>query len=234
MTAQQVNNVTKLNQNRVYNHISSFIRDKANSSENTALGYETDIRQFFKFFKGKDIEQIEETDLKLIHSDILDYRTFLKELNYKNTTINRKINTVRSLYNFLKGNDYDVNPFATKVKVLPDDSERIGFLSPDEAIFLSELALTERQNGIQKQALILLAASTSMRKSAILNLKFSDISASLDDENKYIIYSPEILDKGKKVDKEIHKDLYDIIISFKGDRQDDDKIFTIDNKGISQ
>lgn len=231
------NNVARLKTNNVYSSIRTFLRSKGLSSANTEREYEADIRQFFKFIRNKEIEELVEADLHVVKSDILDYQVYLsEEKDYQNTTVNRKINTLRSLYEHLKGDDYDVNPYVMKIKDLPDDTKHIGFLSPDEAWLLADLALkTERENAKMKYALILTAASTSLRKTAILNLCYSDIYPT-NEEDKYVIRceDKDRMDKGKTIEKQIHKDLYQLLLDIKDTKYNDDKIFHIDNMIISK
>ncbi|MFL1672472.1 tyrosine-type recombinase/integrase [Paenibacillus dendritiformis] len=228
-------NVTKINSNRVCNHIISFLNGKKNTSKNTAKAYETDIKQFFLYCKGKTIEQLEEGDLPVLMSDIYDYRTYLLEnKKYTNMSSNRKIKSVRSLYRFFKGNGYDVNPDAFNIGHLPDDSSAYGILTREEVFCLASLALeSELYNPYMKRALILTAFGTSMREDALLNLTYDDIRASSEDPNLFII-EPKFLDKGKKIRKEIHPDIYSAILEARerGGRKQSDRIFTIDPKGI--
>lgn len=230
-----LHNVAILNTGMVNGHIISFINNKANRSMNTAEAYDKDIRLFFKLVKNKNIEQLEIVDVKVKLSDLLDYQTLLKDSNkYKNNTINRMIASVKSLYSFLKANEYDVNPFIFKeVKELSDDTKTIGFISPDEVKYIAELALDEKHNGIQKKALILLAASTSIRKDAVLNIRYGHIIKHENKNNVYVIGSSELFDKGKMVQgKEIHKDIYDMLISFQGNKQHSDLVFDVSPTAI--
>lgn len=236
------NNVTMLNQGTVFKDIRSFLGRDKKRSENTAVEHERDIRQFFMIVKGKEIENLEPSDLYIRLADVLDYQSFLateyRDGNgngYKNITVNRKVSSVRSLYRFLKANEYDVNPdIFREVEELPDDSEKIGFLSPDEARILAELALTEKHDAAEKRVLIMCAVATSMRKDSLLNIRYIDIMPSLDDPNKYIIQSSNLFDKGKQVKKEIHKILFDMIMELKGGRADTDKVFTVSNSAIDR
>jgi integrase len=231
---QANNNVTRLNQGRVYNHITTFLINTAKKSENTAAKYERDIRRFFKYVCDKDIEDLEPDDLDVDYIEVIEYQNFLAD-QYKNSTVNNSLTGLISLYRTLKRNKYDVNPENFKLDELPDDSDRIGFLTPDEAKYLARLAYTERFNGAMKEALILLAASTSLRKTAIRKLRYCDITPSPDgNQDKFIIYSSENRDKGKKVEKEIHRVVYEKLLAFKGDKKDDELIFEINNVGISK
>ena len=232
MVKQSVN-VANLNQNRIYNYIVTFLNNKAKKSKNTAIKFEKDIRDFFKYLRNKDIEDLEREDLDIKNKEVLEYQNYLTE-RYKNSVVNGKLTAVRSLYKFLKRDDNSINIDALIVDDLPDDSKKIGFLTPDEAMHLARLALTEREKGKMKQALILLAAATSLRKNALLELKYSDIRPSEDNPDKYIIYTTDHLDKGKPIEKEIHKKLYELLLEIKDENSNDDKIFHITNKSIDQ
>lgn len=234
---QSTSPITKLNQSTVYSHILSFLRGLGLSSSNTQREYESDIRQFFLYTRNKPVEQLSITDLKFINSEVIDYRTYLsteyitpKGTNYKNTSVNRKIDVLKSLFSFLKTNDYDVNPYVFKLKPLPDDSEGHGLLTFEESQLMAELALTEREKGKQKRLLILLAVRTSLRKDALLNLRYTDIRK--DTEDKYIIevWDSERQDKGKKIFKKISSMMYDELLSIK---TDNDNIFNLDGKYIN-
>ena len=63
-------------------------------SENTIKAYNNDLKKFKNFFKNKNINQIDETDI----------REYLKHLNKENNdtrTISHNISTLRSFYKFL-------------------------------------------------------------------------------------------------------------------------------------
>jgi integrase len=243
MQAQQ-SNVSKLyTNNTVFAHIQSFLRSKGLKSKNTQTTYEADIRQFFSYMRDKPIEELSSSDLLFVNSDILDYQIYLSEdyrdehgNPYKNTTVNRKMASLQSLYAFLKRNEYPVNVEAMKVDPLPDDSNGYGFLTFDEAEQLAQLALTEREMGKEKRALILLATRTSLRKNALLSLKYSDIRQSEYDSNVYIIEVQDMKqrsDKGKKIVKEISAKMYNILLEIKNEKYNDDLIFHIDPKYVN-
>lgn len=243
MQAQPTNNVTILNQGTVYKHIESFLRNKKKRSENTYTEYKRDIEQFFMIVKNRKLEQLEPSDLELSLSNVLDYQTFLAEefrdkqgMPYKNTTVNRKVNVIRSLYNFFAAQEYKVNPVIfTQVKDLPSDVRHIGYLDADEARLLAHLAeSTEKHMGKEKKALILLAACTSVRKDAINHLRYEHLRKSEVDDNMYLIEAPELFDKGKQIDKEIHVELYNLLMEIKGDKEETDTIFNFSNMAISR
>lgn len=215
------------NQNLIFKHIQSYLRNKSNRSENTERAYRSDIQQFFTYMKGKDLESLTESDLHILNSDMMDYQTFLLEQNSNNTTT-RKIASVISLFSFLKKNGYSVDPDMLRVDALTKDEKAYGFLSPDEIDKMIAL-VGEHRNGEEKKLLIMLAVRTSLRKNALLNLRWRDISKSRDKEDVYIISSTDQFDKGKVIYKEIHRKMYDKLLILKTDGEN---IFNIGERTV--
>lgn len=240
MSLTQPSNVTKLNQSSVYADILSFLNNKGLRSLKTKQEYESDVRQFFLYTRNKPIEQLIITDLRFKNAEMIDYQYYLStqyinpttKKGYKNTSVNRKIASIQSLYMFLRKNDYDVNVEAMKLDLLSDDSEGYGFLTFEEAEHLALLALNERQKGNEKHLIIKLATRTSLREKALLTLKWGDIRVSEDDSNVYKIQVSDSLrqDKGKRIYKEISKIMYDMLLKIRNNKSDNDYIFTLDAK----
>lgn len=208
-------NVSKLNQQEsVFKYIQSFLRNKGVKSQNTEKAYENDIRQFFLYMRNKEIERLVEIDLQFKNADMMDYQTYLycefvqtNGKKYSNITINRKMNTIVALYASLKRNGYSVDPDIMKIEDLPDDSKQIGFLNVDEIDHM--LLLTD---DIELKYFIMLALRTSLRKDALISLEWEQIQQSHNNPDCYIITT---IDKGKRVEKEIHKTMYDLLLNLK-------------------
>jgi site-specific recombinase XerD len=228
-------NVEILRNKSVFENIQTFIRYRSKRSKNTAKAYENDIRLFFKIVKHKELERLTPEDLKISLPEAYEYQNVLVDSGeFKNNTVNRKVNVIKSLYFFLKGCEYKVNPFVFKqVKDLPDDTENIDFLTPDEVWLLADLALTEQRDGLKKRALILTAGTTSIRKNAIRKLKLSHFKKSEEKENTYIIET-DFFDKSKLIRKEIHENLYKLIKEAHGNKSEDEIIFDISNTAIDE
>ena len=232
---QTLHNVISMNSDSVYSRIMTFINNKSKRGGTTGEEYLRDIKLFFKVMKNKEIEDLTCEDIEISLPELLEYQNILIDSGkYKNNTINRKFASLKSLYNYLKACKFNVDPMVFEgVDDLPDDTENIGYLSSDEAKLLAELAYrTEKHKPLEKKVLILLAASTSMRKSAILNIRFCNIKKHETKKDVYVIESngknTRLFDKSKVVKgKEIHAELYKMILQLKGNRLDTDKIFTI-------
>lgn len=214
-------NVVRMNQDTTFKYIQSFLRNKGTKSKNTELAYLKDLQQFFKFMRNKDIEDLTEQDLLFKHVDMIDYQTHLHE-NHSAATIKRKIMSVISLYKFLKKNGINVDPDILRVdNDYADDSEHAGFLSVEEVNQMINLA---EENELKM--FILLAFITSLRKDAILTLKWNQITPSFDDKEYYIIST---IDKGKRRNVEIHKDQYEQLNVL---RNDSENLFTLNGRQI--
>lgn len=227
-------NLKNLHEKNIYQNIMIFLTKNEARSKNTRISYEKNIKMFFEVIRqGTSLEELTVEDLKLNLATITQYQSYLISQGYKNTTINQSIDSVRSLYKFLKGNQINVNlEVFSLLDNLPDDSVNVGFLSPDDTEKLAELAFFERYKNAEKNAIILLALHTSIRKNAILKIKYSHIHPHSTKRDFYVIESDELFDKGSMVkNKLIHKSIYDLLISLKTEKdvndKDSDYIFTL-------
>lgn len=210
--------------NEVYKAILAFLVDKGKESNNTRDAYERDLKHFFMYTRGKKLEDLNEKDLIFKKSDIIYYQTYLsKELGYSNTTVNRKINTIRSLYTFLKSEEFDVKPEVLSINDLEEDSKPIGFLEVDEVYAMMEL-LGDSRRDKEMKAYLTVSLQTSLRKSAILKLHEKQILKNEKDE--FIIMT---IDKGKQQFKEIDEETYELLMELKNE---DGTFFTIPQRTL--
>ncbi|MFE6075756.1 tyrosine-type recombinase/integrase [Paenibacillus sp. NPDC057886] len=227
--------VVRLHSGSVYDDMTNFFR-KYNSIH-TQKNYERSLRNFFMWFIGKEIEVVQKDDLKIRNADMIGFQNYLKEhpVEYSNTTINNILAAVQSFYEFLEINEYEVNSIVTKVKVLPDDSERCGALYYDEAEKMVSILRLDKVKGLEKAVFVRLAYTTSFRKSTLLSIKYSDIKL---DDNRGYYYINVVGKGGKKHVVPISKNLYEELLSIKElnyyKRYNDNKIFHLSTKTIQK
>jgi len=94
-----------------------YISSVSNLSQNTQKSYSEDILDFFAFtFKNYGINQ-ENLLEKIKNIDVFLIRRYISEKskeNKKKTTINRKLSSLSSMFQYFLRNDYlDINPFST-------------------------------------------------------------------------------------------------------------------------
>ena len=111
-------------------------------------------------------------------------------------------------------------------------SQNRGTLTIEESERLADAAL-ELHKGYEKSMLIKLAARTSIRETALLNLKFNDIAY----DSKNDCYLVRVLDKGNKKDeKPITKEFYNDLLKIKNEyyysKYDDSKVFHLNKDSV--
>lgn len=220
---------------KIYDQIEKFLAQHSYKSEGTRTAYESDIKMFFSILKKKDVQHLTLEDIQITLDDFEDYVAYLYNLRkddgerqYANKTINRKVTSVKSLIRYLAGKKLvkDVS-FLELMKSLPEESNQYGVLEAHEVFQMAELARKESFKGETKRLLILLSLDTCIRKTALLNLKWSNF---IKKEDGYLI---QVVDKGNKEFRQlISKDFYDELLTIKID--DSDKVFGIDRNRVDE
>lgn len=220
MNTTATDNVVSINDTRVFDVISTFLRRKNFNSVNSGSAYETDIRQFFAVTRKKELEHINESDLTYKLADIENYQMYLfEQMQYVTSTVRRKIHVLKSLYEYLKANDFQVNPSWFKVEDLnEDDTKSWGVVQWDEIRMMIALA-QDMRNGLMKGLLIELACVTSFRLTALITIEWDRDFQRID--NTWVVYG---LDKGKKrIRKSITDDLYSRLQQMRSTLKPDEK-----------
>ncbi|WP_145413328.1 site-specific integrase [Paenibacillus xylanexedens] len=226
--------VVELHSRKVFEDIMTFVSKF--ESKHTQKNYERSIRNFYLWLDPihKDIEYLNEDDLKVRNADMLRYQKYLKdhEADYTNNTINNYIAPIQSLYEFLEINEYKINSKHVKIDSLTDDSEQTGALYLNEAEEMAKIILDDRKQGQEKSAFIRMAYTTSFRKSSLRKLKWTDIV--LNHRGYYDVYT--IGKGGKKHKVPISTDLYNELLKIKErpyyNKYEDDRIFHLGNDTI--
>ena len=219
--------VVQLYDNKLYDDIMIFLNEMWVESEHTRIAYETDIRQFFKLIKGKDLEHLTLEDVQLRKNDVEKFKQILLDNGMARSTINRKISVVRSLLENLKANEWDVKTaFFKNIKWLKVKNNKRGVFEVSQVKQLAELALhTEREKKEIKYYAIMFALDTGIRKEALINLKWSDFE--VQEDKVFINY----YDKGQEeFNKEIARWFYDELLTIK--QENEERVFPISKDSI--
>ncbi|MEG0468599.1 tyrosine recombinase XerC [Amedibacillus sp. YH-ame10] len=154
----------------------NYISQINSGSAHTKDAYQRDIQEFIDFIKEEGIDDFDSVDRTVVMNFISELRSrtgMVKEL--KNSTIARKLSSLRSFYRYL--NEYvgvRNNPFL--YFKTPKQSKRIPeFLFYDEMdLFLSSFSLDEME-GLRNRALFELMYACGLRVSEVVNLQLQDI-----------------------------------------------------------
>ena len=155
----------------------SYVETTNTGSQHTTDAYKRDVLEFLSFLNKENISSLEDVD-RLI---VMNYIAYLREKNgtnggmMKNSTISRKLSTLRSYYRYL--NEFigiQRNPFLYFKS--PKQQRKIPeFLFYDELCdFLSSFDLND-DLGIRDRAMFELMYACGLRVSELVNLRISDI-----------------------------------------------------------
>lgn len=228
--------VQRLNVTNVYNDILTYLGEC--ESEKTKNEYMRDIKEFFVYFHGDvSLENLKREHVecvktkngyeKMMNKDIISYKNHLMKKN-ANSTVIRKISSVRTLYNFFQANEYNVSPIIFKLKKMQKKSNSYGIFSKDEVEMMANAAKNSPAEDILAKfkyevlsAYYYTATMTSIRISALLSAEWNSVYWS-DKDNIHLITIKDKRDQ--TVTRGLDKWLYDILKNIK-DRSGSDLLF---------
>lgn len=162
-----------------------FLKVELNYSELTIKSYQLDLTDFFRFIESKKINY-----LTITNHDVRGYLKYLDSCNLKNSTISRRISTLRTFYNYLVDENIVENNVFHNVKNPKLEKKLPNYLNYNEMEELLESIDISTTEGLEKRLLIEMFYSTGCRVSEMINVKISGI----DFTNKTI----RIMGKGSK------------------------------------
>ena len=162
-----------------------FLKVELNYSELTIKSYQLDLTDFFGYIESKKINY-----LTITNHDVRGYLKYLDSCNLKNSTISRRISTLRTFYNYLVDENIVENNVFHNVKNPKLEKKLPNYLNYNEMEELLGSIDISTTEGLKKRLLIEMFYSTGCRVSEMINVKISDI----DFTNKTI----RIMGKGSK------------------------------------
>ena len=154
----------------------NYLRLERNYSERTIVAYEADLRGFEEYFKKTDAE----LDFRSVHSDnVRNWMVSLMDEGRTETSVNRKLSSLRSFYRFLlRRKEITVNPMLKvvgpkKKKPLPSfvrekDMDRL----------LDEVPFGGGFEGCRDRTILEMFYATGMRLSELIGLNDADVDFS--------------------------------------------------------
>ncbi|MBE9487993.1 MAG: tyrosine-type recombinase/integrase [Bacteroidetes bacterium] len=156
----------------------SFIESEKQYSKLTISSYKSDISQFLNFIEVTDSPK----DLDGVsYRQIREWVVYLSEQKYTNTSINRKISSLKSFFGYLHQREIiSVNPAlkATslrKAKILPKFIEQ----SKMQKLVVDMLSISDDYYTERDSSMILLLYATGLRVSELISLTYDSFSSDL-------------------------------------------------------
>ena len=146
-----------------------YLKEEKKASDNTVQAYLRDVKHFSEYVYGRGVYAIENAT----NTDVVGYVMKLKEDGKTKATINRKLASIRMVYNYLiKEGSIKTNP-AEDIKTPRIEKKTIEFLSVEEMNSLFEVK-DESEKGIRNMAILELLYATGIRATELIDLKLSD------------------------------------------------------------
>ena len=159
-----------------FNSFIEYLEFEKNYSPNTIRAYSKDIESFLAFAS----KQFCYSEINNIHYSIIrNWIVKLVDDGVSNTTINRKISSLRTYYKFLiKIGDIKVSPLLKHKALKTAKKIQIPFSEKEIEDVLNLLKDQDSFLGSRNKLIVELFYSTGMRRGEMVNLKLTDISFS--------------------------------------------------------
>ncbi len=145
-------------------------------SQHTIVAYINDLTFFQEFINFNfDKTNLEEVNYSLIRSWIVS----MVDAEISNSSINRKIQTLKAFYKFLlKTKQIEINPLLKHKALKTPKTLQIPFSEKELDNVLNNLKFPDGFEGIRDKLIIDLFYTTGIRRTELINLKLSNISLS--------------------------------------------------------
>ena len=160
-----------------------FLEIKSRKSTCTSKSYERDIKDFFCVNSISDITIEDIKKVSILNTQ--NYIIKLMDKNLSSATINRKVSSLSALYKWLlkyQDNSTDIhiikyNPFGSLKEEKPViNNKETEFLTKEECVVLLKSIDTNTILGHRNKTLLVLALTTALRKSEIINIKIKHVT----------------------------------------------------------
>jgi integrase/recombinase XerC len=157
-------------------HFENYLQLEKKYSPHTIKAYLNDIHYFHEFIK----HTFEHDDLISVnYPQIRNWIIRLSEDNISNTSINRKISSLKAFYKFLlKTKQIDVNPLLKHKALKTPKTLQIPFSEKEVDMVLHQIHYPDGFEGIRDKLIIDLFYTTGIRRTELINLKLNNIDQS--------------------------------------------------------
>lgn len=153
-----------------------YLQLEKNYSLHTVNAYLKDV-EFFEQFISKDFDQ--ENLLEVNYSQIRSWIVSLVDANISNTSVNRKISSLKSYYKFLlKTKQLTSSPLLKHKALKTPKTLQIPFSEKELNDVLNQIKYPDGFEGIRDKLIIDLFYTTGIRRTELINLKTSNIDQS--------------------------------------------------------
>ena len=155
-------------------------------SQNSVKSYQSDLLHFMEW----SVQALKIPAKLTTSQDINKYIKYLFDQDFKSSSVNRKISSIKAYFIFLKKKKY-INVIPTEDMPIPKQNKNLpNSMSEKDVETLLSCINTKKDIEIRDKAMVELLYATGVRVSELINIKFSNI-----DMNRNVV---RVLGKGSK------------------------------------
>lgn len=153
-----------------------YLEKERNYSGHTVMAYWDDLNSFHRFI----IEGFDQQDLlEVNYSQIRSWIVSLVDAGISNSSVNRKISSLKAFYKFLlKAKQLEVSPLLKHRALKVSRKIQIPFSEKELDDVLTQLHFPEGYEGLRDKLMIDLFYTTGIRRTELIHLKSADINFS--------------------------------------------------------
>jgi integrase/recombinase XerC len=153
----------------------NYLQKEKNYSPHTLTAYLKDVSEFENFLKTHDPDAVLET---IDYSQVRSWIVSLVENNISNTSVNRKVSSLKSFFKFLlKSKQIEVNPLQKHKSLKASKKIQIPFSEKEVENILDENIYSEDFEGVRNRLIIELFYTTGMRRAELIAVEVGNFNA---------------------------------------------------------
>ena len=156
---------------KVFDRYIQYLEAERNASPYTVRNYRTDLADFFKFLREKEIGLLDEVDRHVLR----DYLSHLVGRGVVKASIARKLSAIRSFYRYLVREEIVATNPIEKISSPKLDKRLPSFLTMEEVERLLSAPDLSTPLGQRDRALLELLYASGLRVSELVNLDLGQI-----------------------------------------------------------
>lgn len=155
----------------IHNFI-QYLHEKKNTSTNTEVSYERDLRKMGEYLLTKNVKQVD----VVTASDLEAYLNHLGQEGRKASTISRCIASMKAFFSYLQASGRIKQNPAESLKAPKIEKKEPAVLSVEEAALLLEQPSGDSPKELRDKAMLELLYATGIRVSELISLKIENVN----------------------------------------------------------
>jgi len=165
----------KINSNILIKQFSDYLLVERGLSINTIISYKLDLQDFAKFIDEKTKKSL----IDLGHNDISLYLSYLKDNKLASSSIDRKMDSLRTFYKFLSAERYITENPTAMIEPLRSWNKLPTVLSISEIQLLLDQPNISTPLGARDKAMLEIMYASGLRVSEVVELRVNDLNSEI-------------------------------------------------------